>query len=104
MVVGEEHDHATSMRPRQPDKYHGQRDFLLLGNWIFSVDQYIVLTDMPEHKQGPFVRTLVRNEALLWYRSNYETWDPTTPLTWRILRAAMREYFAPPERGPPSPR
>jgi Ty3 transposon capsid-like protein/Zinc knuckle len=90
-------EHSTyGTRPRQPDKYHGQRDFLLLGNWIFSVDQYFVLTDMPTHKQGPFVSTLLRDEALLWYRSSYESWDPTTPLTWDILRTAMRQYFAPP--------
>ena len=73
----EDAEHTTSgTRPRQPDKYHGQRDFLLLGNWIFSVDQYFILTDMPVQKQGPFVSTLLRDEALLWYRSNYETWDP----------------------------
>src|ERR1700757_2931249 len=87
----------TSMRPRQPDKYYGQRDFLLLGNWIFSVDQYILLTDMPEAKQGPFVSTLLRNEALLWYRVNYENWDASKgSLTWQILRTAMKEHFAPP--------
>src|SRR6202035_5314993 len=51
---------------------------------------------MPVPKQGPFVTTLLRDEALLWYRSSYEKWDPVTPLTWEILRAAMREYFAPP--------
>lgn len=93
----EDAEHTTSgTRPRQPDKYHGQRDFLLLGNWIFSVDQYFILTDMPVQKQGPFVSTLLRDEALLWYRSNYETWDPKTPLTWEMLRAAMRDHFAPP--------
>ena len=77
-------DHETSMtgtRPRQPDKYHGQRDFLLLGNWIFSVDQYFILTDMPAHKQGPFISTLLRDEALLWYRPNYERWNSATSLT-----------------------
>jgi Retrotransposon gag protein/Zinc knuckle len=87
---------TSGIRPRQPDKYHGQRDFLLLGNWIFSVDQYFILTDMPVHKQGPFVSTLLRDEALLWYRANYENWDSTVPLTWSTLRSAMREYFAPP--------
>jgi hypothetical protein len=93
----EDTEHSSSgTRPRQPDKYHGQRDFLLLGNWIFSVEQYFILTDMPVQKQGPFVSTLLRDEALLWYRSNYETRDPNIPLTWEILRDAMREYFAPP--------
>ena len=96
MAIEDTERSSTGTRPRQPDKYHGQRDFLLLGNWIFSVDQYFILTDMPVPKQGPFVSTLLRDEALLWYRSSYETWDPATPLTWEILRAAMREYFAPP--------
>ena len=98
MAASTEDANATlsGIRPRQPDAYHGQRDFLLLGNWIFSVDQYFLLTDMPAHKQGPYVSTLLRDEALLWYRSSYEQWNPATPLTWEILRTAMREYFAPP--------
>src|SRR5436190_8487815 len=95
MAIEEMETSVTGLRPRQPDKYHGRRDFLLLGNWIFSVDQYFILTDMPKHKQGPFVSTLLRDEALLWFRSNYENWDPATPLTWDILRTAMRQYFAP---------
>ena len=85
---------TSDIRPRQPGKYYGQRDFLLLGNWIFSVDQYFILTDMPIHKQGPFISTLLRDEALFWYRANYENWDPAVPLTWPTLRHAMREYFA----------
>ena len=60
-----DHEHGQSSRPRQPDKYYGQRDFLLLGNWLFSVDQYFVLTDMPERKQASYVSTLLRAEALL---------------------------------------
>jgi hypothetical protein len=68
----------------------------LLGNWIFSVDQYFILTDMPVQKQGPFVSTLLRDEDLLWYRSSYESWDHKTPLTWEILRARMGEHFASP--------
>jgi Ty3 transposon capsid-like protein/Zinc knuckle len=96
MAIEDTEHTSAGTRPRQPDKYHGQWDFLLLGNWIFSVDQYFILTDMPTYKQGPFVSTLLRDEALLWFRSNYENWDPDTPLTWDILRAAMRQYFAPP--------
>ena len=96
MAVDDTEYTSSSTRPRQPDKYHGKRDFLLLGNWIFSVDQYFILTDMPVHKQGPFVSTLLRDEALLWFRSSYENWDTTTPLTWEILRTAMRSHFAPP--------
>jgi Retrotransposon gag protein/Zinc knuckle len=96
MTVEDAEHPMTGTRPRQPDKYHGQRDFLLLGNWIFTVDQYFILTDMSVPKQAPFVSTLLRDEALLWYRSSYENWDPATPLTWDIIRAAMRQYFSPP--------
>src|SRR5947207_15900838 len=53
---------TSGIHPHQPDKYYGQRDFLLLGNWIFSVDQYFILTDMPIHKQGPFISTLLHDE------------------------------------------
>jgi hypothetical protein len=88
----------TNRRPCQPDKYFGQRDYLLLGNWMFSIDQYITLTDMAEVKQAPFVSTLLRNEALLWYRVNYENWDISNKgiLTWKILKDAMKLYFTPP--------
>jgi len=96
MAVEEPEPTSTGIRPRQPDKYHGQRDFLILGNWLFSVDQYFILTDMPAHKQVPFVSTLLRDEALLWYRSYYESSDPSTPLTWEIVRDTMRQRFAPP--------
>src|SRR5271169_370747 len=96
MAIEDTEPSMAGTRPRQPDKYHGQRDFLLLDNWTFSVDQYFILTDTPVHKQGPFVSTLLRDEALLWYRSSYETWDPETPLTWEIIRTPMRKYFAPP--------
>jgi hypothetical protein len=89
-----DHEHGQSSRPRQPDKYYGQRDFLLLGNWLFSVDQYFVLTDMPERKQASYVSTLLRAEALLWFRSTYENFNG--PLSWQTLRANMKEYFAPP--------
>ena len=96
MAIEDTEHSMAGTRPRQPDKYHGQRDFLLLDNWTFSVDQYFILTDTPVHKQGPFVSTLLRDEALLWYRTSYETWDSKTPLTWEIIRTAMRKYFAPP--------
>jgi hypothetical protein len=82
MAIEDTEHPLSGIRPRQPDRYHGQRDFLLLGNWIFSIDQYFILTDMPVHKQGPL-------SALLWYRSSYESWNPETSRTWEILRAAM---------------
>ena len=94
MTIEDIEHSSTGTRPRQPDKYHGQRDFLLFGNWIFSMDQYFLLTNTSVPKQALFVSTLLRDEVLLWYRFSYETWDPAISFIWSILRASMREYFA----------
>jgi hypothetical protein len=63
MAIKDTESSTAGTRPRQPDKYHGQQDFLLLDNWIFSMDQYFILTEMPVNKQGPFVRRLLRDEV-----------------------------------------
>ena len=52
-------------RSHQSDKYHDQRDFLLLDNWIFSVDQYFILMNTLISKQVLFVSMLLRDEVLL---------------------------------------
>jgi hypothetical protein len=78
-----------------PEKYHGERNIITLGNWIFNVDRYMTLTGMPPEKQVMYASTLLRGEAMLWFRSNYEDIDPGT-LTWFNIRTARREYFAPP--------
>jgi hypothetical protein len=94
-----EHDNNyghSSGRPCQPDKYFGQRGFLLLGNWLFSVNQYFILTDILENKQASYVSTLLHALVLLWFCSNYESWDTSTPLASLTLHASMKQYFAPP--------
>jgi hypothetical protein len=46
-----DHEHGHSRgRPGQPDKYFGQYNFLLLGIWLFSFNQYFILTNIPAHK------------------------------------------------------
>ena len=91
----QKHGHSSG-RPHQSDKYFRQHDVLLLGNWLFSVDQYFILTVIPVNKQASYVSTLLRAEALVWFRVNYESWDTSIPLTWSTLRASMKQYFAPP--------
>jgi hypothetical protein len=91
---------ATGTAPAKaptPEKYHGERNIITLGNWIFNVDRYMTLTGMPPEKQVMYASTLLRGEAMLWFRSNYEDIDPGT-LTWINIRTALREYFAPPNQ------
>jgi hypothetical protein len=61
-----------------PGKYQGERNIITLGNWIFNVDRYMTLMGMPPDKQVMYASTLLRGEAMLWFRSNYEDIDPST--------------------------
>jgi Ty3 transposon capsid-like protein/Zinc knuckle len=80
-----------------PEKYHGERNIITLGNWLFTIDRYMTLTGMPPYKQVMYASTLLRGEAMLWYRSKYETTDPAS-LAWADVRRELREYFAPPNQ------
>ena len=61
-------------KPARPDFYHGQRDFLLLSNWLFSVDIFIAATSLVENVQATFVAALLKGEALLWYYIATHPW------------------------------
>jgi Ty3 transposon capsid-like protein/Zinc knuckle len=80
-----------------PEKYHGERNIITLGNWLFTMDCYMTLTGMPPYKQVMYASTLLCGEAMLWYRSNYESTDPAS-LAWADVRRELREYFAPPNQ------
>jgi hypothetical protein len=99
-VVSPVQPHTSGTAPAKaptPEKYHGERNIITLGNWLFNVDRYMTLTGMPPEKQVMYASTLLRGEAMLWFRSNYKDVDPST-LTWTSIRTALREYFAPPNQ------
>ena len=78
-----------------PKRYDCSRDIITLGNWMFSVDRYLILTKIPIGEQVLYVSTLLDGEALLWFRSHYENLDYST-LIWKDIRDALKEFFAPP--------
>jgi Ty3 transposon capsid-like protein/Zinc knuckle len=80
-----------------PEKYHGERNIITLGNWLFTMDRYMTLTGMPPYKQVMYASTLLHGEAMLWYRSNYKSTDPTS-LAWADVRRELHAYFAPPNQ------
>ena len=51
----------SGIRPRRPDRYYCERDNLLLGNWILSVDRILSWRTRP-----PQARTLYQHLALWW--------------------------------------
>jgi hypothetical protein len=37
----EANTHAHTPKPPRPDSYSGQRDFMILFNWLFSIDIFL---------------------------------------------------------------
>jgi hypothetical protein len=85
-------------KPARPEFYQGQRDFLVLSNWLFSVDIFLSATAIPEQMYSTFIATLLKGEALLWFRATYGSSDLAT-VSWDMLKAAIRQYFAPPNEN-----
>jgi Ty3 transposon capsid-like protein/Zinc knuckle len=80
-----------------PEKYHGERNIITLGNWLFAVGRYMAFTRMDPARQVLYASTLMRGEAMLWFRSNYEHIDPSI-LRWADVATRLRSYFAPPNQ------
>src|ERR1700694_2758362 len=97
------HDTTAAMnahmhKPPRPESYNGQRDFMILSNWLFSIDIFLAAsTNIPENLWVTYIANFLKGEALLWFRATYGNTDFTT-VTWRHLRVAIEEYFAPPNQ------
>jgi hypothetical protein len=86
-----------NVKVHQPKAYNGNRNFMVMGNWIFSVERYLALTKIPATEQVLYVSTLLEGEALLWFRSNYEDKN-YNELMWTEVRDALQLYFKPPNQ------
>ena len=69
---------SLQLKPKQPEKYNGKRDFQVIDNWITSVDSYFALT----HAEAPdiyhYLNTILTGEAAAWFRFIYRNVDPNT--------------------------
>jgi hypothetical protein len=86
---------SLQLKPKQPEKYNGKRDFQVIDNWITSVDGYFALT----HAEAPdiyhYLNTILTGEAATWFRFIYRNTDPNT-VTWENVKASVKRYFVPP--------
>src|ERR1700732_2051105 len=64
-----------NVKVHQPKTYNGDRNFMVMGNWVFSVERYLSLMKIPKDEQVLYISTLFGGEALLWFRSKYEHTD-----------------------------
>ena len=86
-----------NVKVHQPKTYNGNRNFMVLGNWVFSVERYLSLMKIPKDEQVLYISTLFESEALLWFRSKYEHTDYRS-LRWPDIRDALELYFKPPNQ------
>ena len=86
---------SLQLKPKQPEKYNGKRDFQVIDNWITSVDSYSALT----HAEAPdiyhYLNTLLTGEAATWFRFLHRNVDPNT-VTWEAVKTSIKAYFVPP--------
>ncbi len=86
---------SMQLKPKQPEKYNGNRDFQVIDNWITSVDSYFALTNAQPPQIYYYLNTILTGEAAVWYRFHFQSINPET-ITWENVKAMLKGYFVPP--------
>ena len=79
----------------KPYSYHGKTTENL-ESWIFKMDEYCELTQIPVNQRVRFAATYLKDQANLWWRA-YKTsidWATAAP-TWDQFTATLRRQFIP---------
>jgi hypothetical protein len=83
------------LKPKQPEKYSGKRDFQTIDNWTASVDSYFALTKAEPPAVYHYLNTILTGDAATWFRFHYRNLEPST-VTWSTVKDALLAYFVPP--------
>lgn len=83
------------LKPKQPERYDGSRDYQIIDNWVASMDSYLAITEAEPPMVYHYLNTIFSGEAATWFRFNYSKKEPTT-VTWADVRTALLAYFIKP--------
>jgi Ty3 transposon capsid-like protein/Zinc knuckle len=83
------------LKPKQPEKYDGSRDFQKIDNWVASMDSYFAITNAEPPLIYHYLNTIFTDEAATWFRYTYSKTDPSS-VTWEQVKAALLGYFVRP--------
>jgi len=86
------------LKPKQPEKYNGKRDFQTIDNWVASVDSYFALTEAEPPAIYHYLNTIFTGTAATWFRFQYGRLDPSA-VTWNTVKEALLLYFVPPNHS-----
>ena len=82
-----------SLKPSKPEAFSGApREPIDL--WLFQTEQWLVAGGVTtDHEKITLASGLLRNSALLWWRSIYGR--PDTPVTWAAFKESITSAFQP---------
>ena len=89
--------HSTQLKPTRPTRYSGVKDYTTIENWIASVNSYFALTGAKPPQIYHYLNTNFTDEAAIWFRYNYHE-EQAMAITWEDIRAALRNFFTPPNK------
>jgi hypothetical protein len=83
-------------KPARPDSYHGVGyKGPKIEEWIFKMEQYFALMQVPADQQVTYASTLLTGDALEWFRLQRAKAANNIPYaTWHALVTAMRQQFS----------
>ena len=86
---------AVRVKPERPPAFTGKRSESLEA-WIFQMQQYCALAQVPGADQVAMAATFFKEQAALWWRSYYQTQDwAAAPPNWNAFLVALRTQFTP---------
>ena len=86
---------TMNLKPKQPERYDGTRDFQKIDNWVASMDSYFAITEAQPPLVFHYLNTIFTNEAATWFRYTYRKEDPNT-ITWEKVKSDLLNYFVKP--------
>ena len=83
------HNHNTIKYP-MPKGYDGS-DKVSAENWLFLLNNYLDLTEIPEEKRITFTVFLLSSHALIWWKALVR--DSNQPQTWIGFQNRIKQQF-----------
>ena len=82
-------------KPDKPSAFTGRRGESV-DSWLFQLEQYFNLTELPEDRQAFFAASFFKENAALWWQSWYRSLIGEHPqVTWTEFATAVRTQFRP---------
>lgn len=87
---------SHGVRPPKPDHYDGKRNAQAIESWLFMVKAYCNLVPVVgEAARVEYATTLLRGDAIKWWRQLVYNRPSEVPNTWDDFAEALRKAFRP---------